>query len=450
MAESAEMRIRHPRGLYVLFGTEMWERLSYYGMRSILVLYMVAPLAAGGLGFATTKATRIYGLYTGTVWLAPLIGGWIADRFLGAKRTVLLGGIIIASGHYCLAVPMFATFYAGLVLIVLGTGLLKPNISAMVGSLYTAGDTRRDAGFSIFYMGINLGGILAPLICGTLAQAPIVKQWLLQMGLPPETAWHVGFGAAGIGMTFGLLQFVIQRRHLAHVGNTVTQRANTEAIRPAAPLTRDEWKRIWAIAVFFAAAAIFWTIFEQAGSSMTLFADQLTRNALFGWAFPSSWFQSVNPLMIIVLAPCFAALWSRWGAGQPSSPAKFACGLILAGLAFGVLACGASLTGAGPVSPLWLIATYFLHTVGELCLSPVGLSTVTKLAPARMVGLMMGIWFLASCVGNYAGGWMAGFFRPDAAALVHLFGGLSLMAIVAGGVLALLARQVRSLMAGVR
>lgn len=440
----------HPRGLRVLFGTEMWERLSYYGMRSILMLYMVTPFMNGGLGFETARAGKIYGMYTSSVYLTPLIGGWLADRFLGARRAVLCGGIVIASGHFCMAYPSLTTFFVGLTLIALGTGLLKPNISSMVGSLYAQGDPRRDAGFSIFYMGINLGAFLAPFVCGTLAQAPFFRDWLTGRGWDPNLAWHWGFAAAGVGMVFGLVQYVWQQRHIAHVGNCLATVKTLEVKPEKIVLDREEVQRIAVVGILFFFSATFWMIFEQAGSSMTLFANQLTRNTLFGLPFPSSWFLSLNPVFIMLLAPVFSIWWLRRGDRQPSSPAKFAYGLFYVGLGFVVLTWASTYTQTGTVSPLWLTAVYLLHTIGELYLSPVGLSVVTKLAPARMVGLMMGVWFLSISVGNYLAGWLAQFFTTDSADLVNFFGTMAAFTLCAAALLALLVRPIRKLMCGVQ
>ncbi|MEP7274367.1 MAG: peptide MFS transporter [Acidobacteriota bacterium] len=426
----------HPHGLTTLFFTELWERFSYYGMRAILVLYMVAPVAQGGLGFETPKATGIYGLYTGSVYLMSLPGGWIADRFLGARMAVLIGGIIIALGHFTMAVPALGTFYAGLVFIVLGTGLLKPNVSAMVGGLYGAQDPRRDSGFSVFYMGINLGAFTAPLICGYLGQ---------------RVDWHLGFAAAGIGMTLGIVQYLVHRKRLQHVGlRPARAEAGQPRVKPA-PLTPEEIKRLIVIGILFVFATIFWMAFEQAGSSLNLFALTLTRNSIFGIEFPSSWFQSVNALFIISLAPVFSWLWIRLKDRQPSSPAKFAYGLLFAGIGFLVVAYAASLTGAGRVSPVWLLLVYLCHTIGELCLSPVGLSTTTKLAPKRLVGLMMGVFFMSISLGNYSGGWVAGFFQSDSeGALVSLFLKVALTTIGSAAILALMVPYIKKLMGTVR
>jgi len=460
-----------PRGLSTLFFTEMWERFSYYGMRAILMLFMVASPESGGLGFDTAKAAGIYGLYTGSVYFTAIPGGWIADRLLGLRRAVLVGGILIALGHYCLAVHAMPTFFAGLILIVLGTGLLKPNISSIVGQLYRADDPRRDAGFSIFYMGINLGALISPLVCGYLGQ---------------KIGWHWGFGAAGVGMTLGLTQYVLGGSRLGQAGLPAEPPAGAGALWAKLALTlvgvglllyvvwpyRDwvmlggtgvlfawllktggatavERKRIGAIIVLFVFAMLFWIGFEQAGSSLTLFADQLTNNSLFGWEFPSSWYQSVEPVFVVTLAPVFAWLWLRLGRHQPTSPAKFAYALLLLGGSFLLLAFAAHLYERShvKVSPFWLVALYLLHALGELSLSPVGLSTVTKLAPARIVGLMMGVWFLALSLGNFLAGVVAGFFGSFP--LPQLFGAVFLTTTASALLLALLVKPIRGLMGGV-
>jgi POT family proton-dependent oligopeptide transporter len=460
----------HPRGLTTLFLTEFWERFSYYGMRAILFLFMVASTEVGGLGFDTEKAAWIYGLYTGSVYLTAIPGGFVADRLLGLRRAVLVGGILIATGHYTLAFHGLSTFYAGLILIVLGTGLLKPNISSMVGKLYATDDDRRDAGFSIFYMGINLGAFVSPFLCGYLGQ---------------RIGWHWGFGAAGVGMTLGLLQYVLGGKRLGTVG--FLQKPPKDAgklwflVAVAVALLgtalilsgqyRDylivgsaavlfawlllkgaensiERKRIAAIALLFIFATLFWAGFEQAGSSLTLFADRITHNQFFG--HPSSWFQSVEPFFVIALAPVFAWLWVRLGSRQPSSPGKFAIALSLLSVSFFLVALASMLFGQQQVkvSPWWLVGVYFLHALGELSLSPVGLSMVTKLAPARILGFIMGIWFLTNALGNFLAGSVAGFF--DRLPLPQLFGEVGLVSLAAMIVLALLVKTIRGLMSGVR
>ncbi len=480
----------HPRGLTTLFFTEMWERFSYYGMRALLILFMVKTAADGGLGYDTKKAAAIYGTYTMSVYLLSILGGFIADNFIGARRSVLIGGIIIACGHFAMAFSAQSTFFAGLVLIALGTGLLKPNISTMVGSLYSPTDERRDAGFSIFYMGINIGAFLAPLVTGYLAQSTSWKAQLSSWGLDPVHSWHWGFAAAGVGMTFVLVIYVLQSERLAQVGHAPSIEPNHG--RPwgklalvalgslaliAAMKASDQYpalvyvlfalqiaailffafkptidsKRIAAILVFFFAAEIFWAIFEQTGSTISLFADKLTHNEIFGQSFPSSWWQSVNSIWVILLAPVFAFLWISLGSKQPSSPMKFVLGLLFVALSFVLMVPAAKLTAEGKVGPLWLVGLFFLQTVGEMLLSPVGLSTMTKLAPQRLLGMVMGIWFLAAALGNKLAGVLAGEFKSDNAdQLATFFWHQALAVGVCTLVLFALVPWVKKLMGGVR
>jgi POT family proton-dependent oligopeptide transporter len=438
----------HPRGLAPLFFTELWERFSYYGMRAILVLYMVAPIGQGGLGFDTKHAASIYGTYTMSVYLTALPGGLIADRFLGAGLAVFIGGIIIACGHFSMVVHSMTTFYAGMVLIAIGTGFLKPNISAMVGNLYGENDPRRDSGFSIFYMGINIGAVLAPLICGYMAQGESFKRFVASMGFDVTTSWHWGFGAAGVGMCLGLIIFVLNRKRLAEVRRkTAAKKASAQPAAAKAPLTRADWKRIGAIFIFFVFTILFWAAYEQKGASLNLFAKDLVRTEVFGMRFPSSWLQSCTPLFVIMLAPIFSMLWVRMGTRQPSSPVKFTLGLLFIGSAYLLLVPAAALTAYGKISPLWLVGLYFLEVVGEMCLSPVGLSTVTKLAPVKLVGVMMGVWFLAASFGSKLAGYLSGFFvSNNAGTLVKLYGGIAVGLLVSAAILALLTPKVRKLM----
>jgi len=446
----------HPRGLTTLFFTEMWERFSYYGMRAILVLYMVAPAAQGGLGFDTKRAASVYGTYTMSVYLTALPGGLVADKWLGARLAVLLGGIVIACGHFTMVFQSTTFLYAGMTLIAIGTGLLKPNISAMVGGLYGENDPRRDSGFSLFYMGINVGAVLAPLVCGYFAQSEGFRAFLASSGFDPAASWHWGFGAAGVGMTLGLVVFLLQRERLRQAERRVEKGGGVvkedEAAAAAQRLTRDDWKRVGAIFVFFLFTILFWGAYEQKGASLNLFALKLVRTEVFGFQFPSSWLQSLTPLYVIILAPLFSILWVRMGDRQPSSPAKFALGLLFIGLAYLLFMTPAAwMTAAGKVSPLWLVGLYFLEVVGEMCLSPVGLSTVTKLSPAKLVGIMMGVWFLASSFGSKLAGYLSGFFvADDPATLVRLYGGIALGLLVATGVLAALIPTLRRMMGRVR
>lgn len=474
----------HPSGLSTLFFTELWERFSYYGMRALLVLFMVDAVKQGGMGMDEKTATSIYGLYTAFVYLACLPGGWIADQLLGARRAVWVGGLVIAAGHFTLAIPNTTAFFLGLVLVVIGTGFLKPNISAMVGQLYPDGGARRDAGFTVFYMGINMGAFIGPLICSYLGE---------------KVDWHAGFGAAGVGMVLGVIQYRlsaprlgeaglppepgpgVERARMATIGGFVVVavvvilgltgviRINAYALAQNTTyiivglavaffvyvfafgkLNAEERNHTIVIVVLFFASAVFWSGFEQAGSSLNLFADQHTDREVFGFEVPAGWFQSLNPFYIIVLAPLFASLWVRLAKRQldPSMPAKFAFGLLLLGLGFLVMVGAAKLVTAGnQAAPYWLILTYLLHTMGELCVSPVGLSSVTKLAPKRFVGQMMGIWFLATSLGNLIAGLMAGRFNPEALnEMPGLFVQIVLTAMGAGVLLFVFTGSVKKLM----
>lgn len=436
----------HPKGLSTLFLTEMWERFSYYGMRAFLILYMVHVL-----GFDDRHAGSVYGTYTAGVWAATIFGGIIADRWLGQYKSVLIGGIIIAIGHFTLAFHPLPFFYAGLACIVVGTGLLKPNVSGLVGSLYDTHDTRRDAGFSIFYMGINLGAAIGPFIAGGLAQ---------------KVDWHLGFACAGVGMTLGLIQYVLGRRHLQPaidrleqqrraVAATASRSATNSPSTPTEPtwhgFTVVEWKRLAAMAVFFVFAAVFWGAYEQAGSTLNLFGDRYTNAVMFGYSFPSSWFVSVQAIFVIILAPAFAWLWVRLKHNEPSTPAKFAAGLFFIGMSFVLLLIPAFHLQASPsirVSPFWLIGCYFIQELGELCLSPVGLSVFTKLSPVKIVGAMLGVWFLADAVGNKAAGYAAGFI--SSAPLPELFGTIAAICLGAAVIATMMIRPVRGLMGGIK
>lgn len=450
----------HPKGLSNLFFAELWERFSYYGMRALLMLFMIAPMTAGGLGFSQPQASMVYGNYVMSSYMLCILGGFIADNFIGARRAVLIGGFVITLGHYTLAINSVTAFYTGLILVALGTGLLKPSISTLVGGLYSKQDTRRDAGFSLFYMGINIGAFAAPLVTGYLAQDEGFKQLLVGWGLDPRHAWHWGFGAAGVGMTLGMWVYIRRLNWIRHVGDAPapSHRRPWERLALVAlgtivllwlmmksdevvaiayviyslPILAvlyfgllkqdDDSKRIAAIGVFFIAAVLFWAVFEQAGTSLTLFADELTDTKLFGFSFPSSWFQSVNSLFVMALAPVFAWLWVSLGTRQPSVALKFVFGLVFLGLSFALMIPAAQGIVAGKVSPWWLVGVYFLQTLGEMCLSPVGLSTMSKLAPANLTGLVMGVWFLATSLGNKLSGTLAAeFSSKDPVALALFF-----------------------------
>ena len=483
----------HPRGLSTLFFTEMWERFSYYGIRPLLVLFMTAALLDGGFGFDRETASAIVGIYAFCVYLASLPGGWIADRWLGLQRAIWYGGILIALGHLSIALSAVfhqATFFVGLILIVAGTGLLKPNISAIVGDLYPANEpARRDAGFSIFYMGINIGALIAPLITGYLGE---------------RVGWHYGFGAAGVGMVIGLITFKMrapgtlqgiglepsvgpeeQRRVKLYVGIgvgaivavvlmalagvfTINAPALAARMRDVvlamaalyflylfafAGLNTDEKKRVAVIVVLFIFATIFWSAFEQAPTSLNLFAADFTDRMLFGWEVPILWLQSINSFFVITFAPVFAALWMSLGrrGNNPSSPAKFAAGLFFAGLGFLVMVLAANKVidsgGALKVSMMWLTVSYLLQTFGELSLSPVGLSSMTKLAPRRFAGQMMGVWFMAAALGNLIAGIVGGHVDPENLnEMPALFQRTAMSLFIAAAVLAALVIPIRKMM----
>ncbi|HXA17372.1 MAG TPA: peptide MFS transporter [Thermoanaerobaculia bacterium] len=428
----------HPRGLATLFFTEMWERFSYYGMRALLFLYMVGSVTQPGLGFDKKLAGLIYGTYTMLVYFMGVPGGWIADRYLGHYRAVFIGGVIIACGHFCMAFPSIVTFFVGLALITLGTGLLKPNVSTMVGSLYARDDTRRDSGFSLFYMGINLGAFIAPLICTPLGQ---------------NLNWHFGFAAAGVGMVCGLIQYVYGRKYLVPVSpatkSTIVASAE-ETPGPSPTFTHEDWGRISAALILILFSFIFWAGFEQAGSSLSLFADQATRLTMFGRTYASGLFQSVEPAFVLIFSPVFAWVWLKLGTRNPSSPAKFTLGIFFLSLSFLLIMPAAKFyeSSGQRVSPWWLIGLYFLQMLGELCLSPVGLSMVTKLSPPRVVGFMMGLWFFATGSGNFVAGWLAGLLQNKSFSEVFMIAFVT--AAVVTLILAVLIPLIKRLMQGVK
>ena len=490
----------HPLGLTTLFMTEFFERFTYYGMRALLVLFLVAATTGAnpGFGIDRTTAGAVYGLYTGAVYLGSLPGGWIADRLIGQRNAILWGGAIITLGNFILSIPSTpAVFYLGLAVIVIGVGLLKPNISAIVGALYEGQPgARRDAGFSLFYMGINLGAFVAPLVAGTIGEA-----W----------NWRGGFFCSGAFMGVGVIWFKLTERWLGPTAGkphpvadaerrtgwkivsiaslaiaalcailflgfipvTVTQLAQafgTAMIALAffffgyvlifAKLTGEERKRVGVIAIFFLCAAIFWAGFEQQATTFNLFALDFTDRAWLGKYFPegvhpASWYQSANPIFIIIFAPFFAWIWVALGKRNldPAAPAKFGLGLVLLGVGFLVMMLASQLVVAtgNAVAPTWLLLAYLVHTFGELCLSPVGLSNVTKLAPPRYVGQMMGTWFLGSAVGNLFAGLIGGHIgASDATALPGQFLQMALVGIGAGALMLLLTPTLKKMMGGVR
>lgn len=498
--DSGKTFFGHPRGLATLFFTEMWERFSYYGMRALLILFMVASVEEGGLGLDVRTGAAIYGLYTMLVYLLALPGGWLADRFFGLRKAIFYGGCLIAAGHLCLAIPAAPTFFIGLLLIVIGTGLLKPNISSIVGELYPSHEqVKRDAGFSIFYMGINLGAFIAPFITNYLGE---------------KINWHYGFAAAGAGMILGLLQYKLTEKNLGNIGTEPSKQHDRSAqkrmdrkistalwatglllvsfiilvwsgvwqVDPVTVakastyiivisvlayfiyvfifenLSKDERKKITVISVLFIFSSFFWAGYEQQGSSLNLFAKTYTDRVIFGWEMPAGWFQSAPPIFVILFSPVFAWGWI-WLAKRnlnPSTPVKFSFGLIFMGLGYAVMMGASAMVVAGnKAMPSWLIITYLLHTFGEICLYPVGLSAVTKLSPKKLVGQMMGIWFMSLAFGNLVAGLFAGEFDEQAVAanpdlLIDLFYLVVKVMLISGLIILLLSKPIRKLMGEVR
>lgn len=476
-----------PEGLKTLFFTEMWERMSYYGMRMLLVLFMTATLQEGGLGLTVASAAAIYGLYTGSVYFMGLPGGWIADRLIGGQKAVWYGGLIIMIGHIILAIPNDNTFFIGLVFVILGTGLLKPNIGAMVGQLYSDEDKRRDGGYAIYYMGINIGSVIGYSVCGYLMEDQ------------ENYGWHWAFGAAAIGMAIGLIQYRRTLHKLNSAGATPTYPLSDKgkkvswlaisttlivifavmsmtmtgaieinpvsvaqyvavtftlvfflyygAIYFGGNLSGSEKKRLWALLLVCVASACFWSGFEQAGSSMNLFTRDYTDRIVGSFEIPTGWFQSLNAIFIVLLSPFFAALWINLGKRyvSPAYGIKCAIGLIIMASGFIVMFFAAQYAASGmKVAPYWLVATYFLHTVGELCLSPVALSAVSKLSPRRFAGQMMGVFVLTYSIGNIISGLLAGNFDPNRVdQLPNLYIQISLFSIGIGIVILLIAFRSR-------
>jgi len=388
----------HPRGLATLFFTEMWERFSYYGMRALLFAFMVGATQLPGLGFDEKRAGAIYGWYVFSVYATALIGGFVADRWLGHYRTVFAGGVIIAAGHFSMVFHNLSFFYGGLVLIALGTGLLKPNASTLVGTLYRQDDPRRDAGFSLFYSGINVGAFFGPIVTG----------WLVFK----YNNWHYGFACAGVGMVLGLIQYSLGKRYLVPA-DPEAREVEEHPEAPTPPLTSADWMKISVIGILFIFCVIFWAGYEQAGTTLNLFADRATANTIFGWAYPFTWLQSVAPFCVWAFAPVFAWLWLKMGRFEPSSPAKFMFGLVFLSVSYLLILQAAHIfeTTHQRVSPWWLIILYMLQTFGEICLYPTGMSMVTKLSPPHLVSILMGFFFLALAFGNKLAGFVAGFLK---------------------------------------
>lgn len=451
----------HPKGLYLLFATEMWERFSYYGMRGLLTLYLTKAVIEGGLGFNDANAGLLYGVYTGLVYLTPIFGGWLADNFIGQRKSITIGGIMMALGQFCLffsSATALLPFYTGLLLLIIGNGFFKPNISTIVGQLYPAGDNRKDAAFTIFYMGINLGAFLAPLVCGFLAEDYFaVKD---AQGVVKTYGFNYGFLAAGIGMVLGQLMFnTLGQKYLGDLGKepgAKVQKAKAAAegtVDP--PLTKEEKDRLRVIIIMMLFNIFFWAGFEQAGSSISLYTDRFIDRGIGDWTVPTSWFQSVNPLFIVLLGPVFTILWTWLGkrGKEPNTIIKMGLGMILLGVGF-FLMIGAALQRGGDVADtaikadlMWLVGTYLIHTMGELCLSPVGLSMVTKLAPLRLGSLMMGVWFLSSFIANFLSGYLVQFFASMGA--LTIFTIISAVVIGLGLVVLVISNQLKKMMHGI-
>ena len=476
----------HPKGLFTLFFTEFWERFSYYGMRAILVFYMYYEVTDGGLGLDKTLALSIMSIYGSLVYMSGIIGGWLADRIFGTSKAIFYGGIFIMLGHIALAIPGNITmFFISMVLIVIGTGLLKPNVSSVVGDIYPENDNRRDAGFSIFYMGINLGGFTAPLIVGSLM----------------DTSFHLGFGVAAVGMFIGLVVFVVtKKKNLGLAGIQVPNPLAPEEkkkvfsiitiativlaiaiviaiprgwltfdsfiaivgilgfLLPAiyffimyrSPKTTDvERSRVLAFIPLFLASVMFWAIAEQGSTILALYADTRTNLNFMGIQISPAWFQSFNPLFIIVLAPVFAWLWMKLGDRQPSIPQKFSLGLLFAGLSFIVILLPGYLGGTDAlVNPLWLVLSILIVVLGELCLSPVGLSATTKLAPAAFSAQMMSLWFLSNAAAQALNAQLVKFYTPETEMMY--FGIIGGVAILLSIILFAISPIIQRFMKGVR
>jgi|TARA_R110000851_G_scaffold44082_2_gene108563 POT family proton-dependent oligopeptide transporter len=437
----------HPKGLFLLFTTELWERFSYYAMRAILVLYLVDRVQTDGghgLGWSQADAISLYGTFTGLVFLTPLIGGWLADAYLGQRKAIYIGGFLMAAGQFILGTPHawvpgmdIEMFYLGLGVLILGNGLFKPNISTMVGDLYAPGDHRRDGAFTIFYMGINVGAFLSGIIVGFVVAAY-------------DGNFQAGFICAGIGMILALIiQYLFAQKLLGDIGTVPAAKA--EKLKNEAkgevrkePLTKIERDRIKVIMVMGLFTIIFWAGFEQAGGLMNLFTNDFTDRMIGSWEVPTTWFQSLNAMFIVIFAPVIAAIWIRLGKNEPNSPVKFALGLVLLGVGF-LFMIGAVLEMGGDASAKssmwWLVGAYFFHTMGELCLSPIGLSMVTKLAPLRIASLMMGTWFLFIAAANKLGGVIGslighgGEVEDQLANAMAIFAGIGITAVISAIIL---------------
>ncbi len=461
----------HPKGLYLLFFTEMWERFSYYGMRGILMLYMTKLWIENGLNIPESSASLIYGFFTGFVYFTPLIGGYLADRYIGQRKAITIGGITMFAGQLILfLMNSHIGLGIGLVLLIIGNGFFKPNISTLVGQLYRDGDEKRDSAFSIFYMGINLGAFLAPLIAGSLAE-----DWFAVKGMKDgaETilsyGFKYGFLAAAIGMALGQILFnLLAKKYLLEIGEKPFKSETVEISEVAddlgnitsgkVGLTKEEKQRITVIFILTFFVIFFWAGFEQAGSSMTIYTDKYINRSLFGWEIPTTYFQSVNPLFIVALGPIFAWFWTSKYGKRLSTPIKMSLGMILLGFGFVIMyfaTFGVEATGSGATEVItkkaalsFLVLTYFFHTIGELCLSPVGLSVVTKLAPVKLASLLMGVWMLSSFAANIIGGFIAAYVEKLGAGTIFI--SIAIFVIALGILMLLLSRKLSQMMHGVK
>ena len=436
---TTQAQSKHPKGLFLLCGVEMWERFSYYGMRALLILYLIRSITDGGMGMNEANASLLYGFFTGFVYFTPLIGGWLADKWVGRPRSIIIGSVLMAMGLFAMSFRAdWFWLYTGLTLLVLGNGMFKPNISILVGELYPPGDRRKDSAFTYFYMGINLGALIAPFVTGWAAIT---------------YSYRGGFFAAGIGMLIGLVVFVVIYKMGIIAPSAETAAAlNSSKVSETnkkQPLTKIEKERLSVIYIIVAFVVFFWAGFEQAGSSLTIFADRMVNRTVGSIEIPTAWFQSLNPLFVVILAPVFAVIWRLLGTygKEPSIPAKMAIGMLLLSIGY-VLLWGATLNGASSnIAIWWLIGTYLLHTMGELSLSPIGLSMISKLSPVRLASMMMGVWLLSSAVANILGGFLAATISDMG---VHsVFGAVALLTAVLGLILLSMCKWLEKRMHGV-
>jgi POT family proton-dependent oligopeptide transporter len=449
-----ELQKKHPKALYMLFAVEMWERFSYYGMRGILILYLTKSIIEGGLGIAAENASYIYGIFAGILYATPMLGGYLADNYLGKRNAVMIGGFLMMLGQFSLfAMNNITGLWIGIAFLALGNGFFKPNISSIVGELYEPNDNRKDAAFSIFYMGVNLGALIAPLTIGYIAEDYFTTK--TAAGEIITFGYKYGFLAAGLGMLLSQIIFIsLAQKFLGNKGLLVAKPKNlTAQEKQDRALTKTDKDRITAIFIFSVFTIAFWLGFEQAGASMTLYTDRYIDRAIGDWTIPTAWFQSINAFFVVSLAPVIGWFWTTRKGAQISTPTKMGMGLILLGVGFIFMLGAIAQRGGDNTNPnikahyLWMIFTYLAHTLGELCLSPVGLSVVSKLSPARMVSFFMGVWFLASAVAHLLGGVVSGYVETLGAQSVFML--LSIFAIFAGIVMLLITKKVQKLMHGI-